>query len=369
MDEVDCVVIGAGVVGLATARVLAIAGYETVILERHASFGTETSSRNSEVVHAGIHYPKGSLKARLCVRGRDLLYRYCAEHDVPHRRCGKLIVATSEAQLPRLAATEDCARLNGVSDLQLLECDVARAMEPELECTAALWSPSTGIVDAHSYMLSLLGDAERYGAVIAYRSPVDALLPVGGATEVLTSGESPGDLRARWLINSAGLHAVAVARRIEGFPIEHIPNEYRAKGTYFALNGRAPFSRLIYPVPEPGGLGIHLTVDLAGQPRFGPDVEWVDAIDYEVDAARATRFYDAIRRYWPALPDDALTPAYAGIRPKIAGPGDPAADFRIDSPAVHGVPGIVNLFGIESPGLTAAAAIAEEVVARVRAGG
>ena len=369
MDSVDCVVVGAGVVGLATARALAIAGYETVIVERHDAFGTETSSRNSEVVHAGIHYPQGSHKARLCVRGRDLLYRYCSERSVPYRRCGKLIVATSESQLPELARIAESARGNGVSDLLFLEREVARSMEPGLECAGALWSPSTGIVDAHNYMLSLLGDAERFGAVIAYRSPVDALRSVRGGTDVLTGGESPGHLRARWLVNSGGLGAVALARRVEGFPIEHIPHEYRAKGSYFALNGRAPFSRLIYPVPEPGGLGIHLTLDLSGQPRFGPDVEWVDAIDYEVEPGRAAHFYDVIRRYWPALADGALTPAYAGIRPRISGPGEPPADFRIDGPAVHGVPGVVNLFGIESPGLTAAAAIAGEVVAMVRSGG
>jgi L-2-hydroxyglutarate oxidase LhgO len=369
VDSVDCVVVGAGVVGLATGRALAIAGYETVVIERHDSFGTETSSRNSEVVHAGIHYLQGSLKARLCVGGRDLLYRYCSERGVPYRRCGKFIVATSEAQLPELAGIAESARGNGVSDLQFLERDVARSMEPGLECSGALWSPSTGIVDVHSYMLSLLGDAERLGAVIAYRTPVSSLRPVRGGTDVVTGNESQGHLRARWLINSAGLDAVALARRIEGFPSEHIPHEYRAKGSYFALTGSAPFSRLIYPVPELGGLGIHLTLDLAGQARFGPDVEWVDAIDYEVDPARAAGFCDAIRRYWPALADDALTPAYAGIRPKISGPGEPTADFRIDGPAVHGVPGIVNLFGIESPGLTAAGAIAEEVVATVRAGG
>jgi L-2-hydroxyglutarate oxidase LhgO len=366
-ESVDCVVVGAGVVGLAAARALAIAGNEVVILEQHAAIGTETSSRNSEVIHAGLYYPRGSRKARLCVRGRALLYAYCERNGLPHRRCGKLVVATNDSQLPELARIDAAARENGVSDLQFLERRAARSMEPGLECVGALLSPSTGIIDSHAFMVSLLGEAERHGAVIVYRSRALVMRPVHGRVELSTGGEAPSLLRTRWVINSAGLGAVTLAKCIKGFPIEHIPREYRAKGSYFALAGRAPFSHLIYPAPEPGGLGVHLTLDLAGQARFGPDVEWVESMDYEVDPGRAQRFYEVIRRYWPDLADGALVPAYAGIRPKIVGPGEPASDFRIDGPATHAVPGIVNLFGIESPGLTASLAIAEEVVAIVGA--
>lgn len=364
-ETVDCVVVGAGVVGLAVARCLAQAGLETIVAERFDAFGTQTSSRHSEVIHAGIYYPAGSLKARLCLRGRELLYAYCHDHGVEHRRCGKLIVATQSAQLAELERIAAAARRNGVDDLRAIGRGEALALEPELACEAALLSPSTGIIDSHAYMLSLLGEAESAGAALAVLSPVTALRPAAGGIEVCIADEPEPLLRARWIVNCAGLEAPDLARRIEGFPAQHVPRAWYAKGCYFTLAGRAPFSRLVYPVPEPGGLGVHLTLDLGGQARFGPDVEWVDSPDYSVDPARAARFYAAIRAYWPRLRDGQLAAGYAGIRPKIAGPGEPAADFRIDGPAVHGVPGIVNLFGIESPGLTSSLAIAEHVAAIV----
>jgi L-2-hydroxyglutarate oxidase LhgO len=361
LDCLDCVVVGAGVIGLAVARALARAGLETVIVERHRSFGTETSSRNSEVIHAGIYYPPGSLKARLCVRGRELLYDYCAEHGVPHRRVGKLIVATHESQIGALQRLLAQARANGVDDLRLIDRAVLRAAEPAIAGVAVLESPSTGIVDAHALMLALLGDAEAHGAGIAYRTEIEAACVRPGHIELRLVGEDEPQIAARWLVNCAGLEAPALLGRIEGFPADWRPRARLAKGSYFSLQGRSPFSRLVYPLPEPGGLGIHMTLDLGGRARFGPDVEWVETPDYTVDPGRAARFYDAIRRYWPGLPAGALEPAYAGIRPKISGPGEPAADFRIDGPADHGVPGIVSLLGIESPGLTASLAIAEEV--------
>ncbi len=368
MERVDCVVIGAGVVGLAVARHLAITGREVVVLEKEETIGTETSSRNSEVIHAGIYYPTGSLKARLCVAGKQLLYVYCDEHAVPHARCGKLIVATTEAQLQTLSAIQRKAAENGVTDLELWPAERATALEPALHCAAALWSPSTGIVDSHSLMLAFQGDAEDAGAMIAFGSPVvggevredGVLLEVGG-TESMR-------LLARIVVNSAGLHAPALARRLRGLDPSTVPGAWLCKGSYYTLAGRSPFARLIYPVPHKDGLGVHVTVDLAGACRFGPDVEWVERLDYEVDPARAELFYAAVRAYWPDLPDGALLPGYAGIRPKIAGPREPAPDFRIDGPERHGVPGLVNLFGIESPGLTASLAIAEEVALRLRVG-
>ncbi|MEK6347662.1 MAG: NAD(P)/FAD-dependent oxidoreductase [Burkholderia sp.] len=370
-DTVECVVIGAGVVGLAVARACAERGWETVIVEAETAIGTGTSSRNSEVIHAGIYYPAGSLKARLCVEGRQLLYAYCEARQVPYRRCGKLIVATHDAQRDALAAVEAAARANGVTDLRRIEAAEARALEPALHCVAALESPSTGIVDSHALMLALLGDAERAGAAIAYRSPVigGEVLRDHGHTviELETGGDEPMRLRARRVINAAGLYAQAVAGALHGLPPASIPRARYAKGNYYALSGRAPFSRLIYPVPEPGGLGVHLTLDLANQARFGPDVEWIDTIDYRVDPGRAGRFYEAIRRYWPALPDAALQPAYSGIRPKLDAPDGGSADFMIQSARDHGVPGLVNLYGIESPGLTASLAIASEVLARLDA--
>jgi L-2-hydroxyglutarate oxidase LhgO len=361
LDTVDCIVIGAGVVGLAIARELARAGRETIIVERENAFGTSTSSRNSEVIHAGIYYSYGSRKARLCVRGRELLYDYCERYAVDHRRSGKLIVATAESQHAELDKLQQAAAANGVNDLRRLDRAQALALEPALNCTAALLSPSTGIIDTHAYMLSLLGQAEAAGAMLAYLTPIDRLVPAPDGLLLYAGGEAEPLLQARCVINSAGLDAPAIAARVEGLADAHRPRAWYAKGSYFTLAGRAPFSRLIYPVPEPGGLGVHLTVDLGGQARFGPDVEWVEQPDYQVDLRRAERFYDVIRRYWPALRDGSLAPGYAGVRPKISGPGEPAADFYIGGPETHGVPGLINLFGIESPGLTASLAIAEDV--------
>lgn len=364
MEQVDCVVIGAGVVGLAVARQLALQGREVIILETENAFGTMTSARNSEVIHAGIYYPAGSLKAAMCVRGKAMLYDYCASHHIEHQRCGKLIVATTEAQVPTLESIRAKAAANGVHDLQLLSQAEAQALEPNLQCRAALLSPSTGIVDSHGLMLALLGDAEKAGAMLAVQSPVagGAVTPEGIRLDVGSQDDAAGTtLLARTVINSAGLTAPALARSIAGMPAEHIPPQYYAKGSYFTLAGRAPFSRLIYPVPEAAGLGVHLTIDLGGQARFGPNVRWIDEVEYGVNPADADSFYDEVRNYWPELADGALQPGYAGIRPKISGPGEPAADFRIDGPAIHGVPGLVNLFGIESPGLTSSLALAQHV--------
>ncbi|MBX6740714.1 MAG: NAD(P)/FAD-dependent oxidoreductase [Acetobacteraceae bacterium] len=361
MDEVDCVVVGAGVVGLAVARALALAGREVLVLEKAEAIGTETSSRNSEVIHAGIYYPAGSLMARSCVAGRQMLYAYCRERGIPHRNCGKLIVATNEEEAGKLLSIQGRAAANGVPDLRLLTQAEALAMEPALSCTAALLSPSTGIIDSHAYMLSLQGDAENAGAVFAFHSPVLSGRVTDEGVEIEVGGAEPMRLRCRTLVNSAGLHAPHLARSIEGMPQDKVPNAYYAKGNYFTLTGRNPFSRLIYPVPVPGGLGTHLTIDLAGQARFGPDVEWVDHIAYEVDPRRGDSFYAAIRRYWPELKDGALAPGYSGIRPKTVPPGAPAQDFVIQGPREHGVPGLVHLFGIESPGLTASLALAEMV--------
>jgi len=359
MDSVECVVIGAGVVGLAVARALARAGREVIILEAEDAIGTHTSSRNSEVIHAGIYYPKDSLKARACVAGRALLYDYCASHGVPHRRCGKLIVATSDTQVDALQSIRRKACENGVPDVVEIPAAEAMRMEPALRCVAALYSPSTGIIDSHALMLAYLGDAEAAGAMLALKSP---LASVGLAEGGFALQVGSTTIHAKILVNSAGLRAPSVARLIEGFPAARIPPEFYAKGNYYSLAGRPPFARLVYPVPEPGGLGVHVTLDLAGQARFGPDVEWVERIDYGVDPRRAEGFYAAIRRYWPGLPDGALAPGYAGLRPKISGPGEPAADFVIQGPAEHGVAGMVNLFGIESPGLTASLALADDVV-------
>ena len=361
MDSVDCVVVGAGVIGLAVARALAVAGREVLVLEAAESIGTETSSRNSEVIHAGIYYPPGSLMARFCVAGRRALYDFCRDRGVPHRNCGKLIVATSAEEDGKLAGIKARAEANGVEGMRVLSAAEARALEPNLSCTSALLSPATGIVDSHAYMLALQGEAEAGGAMVVFLSPMVAARAGRGGIEVEVGGAEPVTLRCRLLVNAAGLHAPALARRIAGMPAERVPTGYYAKGNYFTLAARAPFSRLIYPVPVPGGLGVHLTIDLGGQARFGPDVEWIDTLDYTVDPRRADGFYAAVRRYWPALPDGALQPGYAGIRPKITAPGAPAADFVVQGPQTHGVPGLVNLFGIESPGLTASLALAAHV--------
>lgn len=360
MEQVECVVVGAGVVGLAVARRLALAGHEVLVLESEGAVGTVTSSRNSEVIHAGIYYPHGSLMARFCVLGRKMLYAYCAEHSVPHTNCGKLIVATSGAETERLAAIRAHAALNGV-ELRMIDAAEARALEPAVHCTAALLSPATGIIDSHSYMLALRGDAEGAGASIAFRAPLEAAAVTGDGFVLDVGGNDALSLGCRILVNAAGLNAPDIARRIDGMPRDRIPTPYFAKGNYFSLTGRAPFSRLIYPVPVPGGLGVHLTLDMAGQARFGPDVEWIDTIDYAVDPGRAEKFYPAIRRYWPGLPDGALQPSYSGIRPKIVPPAIANQDFVVQGPRDHGISGLVNLFGIESPGLTSSLAIADYV--------
>ena len=365
MDEIDTVVVGAGVVGLACARALALAGHEVIVVEAENAFGTATSARNSEVIHAGLYYPPGSWRARLCVRGKAMLYDYCASRGVAHRRCGKLVVACSDEELPRLDAVRRLAAANGVTDLQRLSPAEAQALEPALGCRGALLSPSTGIVDSHGLMLALLGDAQAAGAMLALQSPVRGGRVTEGGLVLDVGGDSPMRLKARRVVNAAGLHACALASRLEGLPERHVPVPRFAQGAYFTLAGAAPFSRLVYPVPgQSSHLGVHLTLDLGGQARFGPSFRWVDEIDYRVDPADGAGFAAEIQRYWPGLADrpaDALQPGYAGVRPKISGPGEPAADFRLDGPALHGVPGLVNLFGIESPGLTAALAIAEEV--------
>lgn len=369
MDQVDAIVIGAGVVGLAVARALARSGHETIVTESQTAIGQGVSSRNSEVIHAGLYYPPGSLKARLCVRGKELLYELCATHGVGHRNCGKLVVANSDAEAGALRALQDRAGANGVP-VQWLDASQARALEPELRCTAALLSPSTGIVDSHGLMLALQGDLESAGGFVALGSAVDsAVLGNAGQPHVLQMADG-SQIAARIVVNSASLHACALARRFDGLQPKFVPREFFAKGNYYSLTGKAPFTHLIYPAPADAWLGVHLTLDLGGQAKFGPDLEWLDAerpqdIDYAVDPKRADGFYAEVRRYWPGLPDGALAPSYSGVRPKIHGRGQAAPDFRIDGPALHGVAGLVNLFGVESPGLTSALAIAEHVAGLV----
>ena len=370
MDRVDAVVVGAGAVGLAVARALALHGQETLVLEAESGIGNGISSRNSEVIHAGIYDVPGSWKAGLCVAGRRLLYPYCDAHGVGHRRCGKLVVAATPAQVELLRSIERRAVANGVEGLRWLGSAEARELEPALQGAAALLSTATGIIDSHALMLAYLGDLERAGGGLVLRSPLAGAMVRSDGFVLRVGGEAPLEIEAGLLVNAAGLHAQTVAGRIAGLARTHIPKPWFAKGNYYALSGRSPFARLIYPVPEPGGLGVHLTLDLAGQARFGPDVEWLaadspEAIDYAVDPARSAAFYAAIRRYWPALPDGSLAPAYSGVRPKLQGPGEPARDFMLQGPEAHGVAGLVNLFGIESPGLTASLAIASEVVRRL----
>lgn len=363
MDTVDVAVIGAGIIGIAIARALARDGREVVLIEAERSAGTGASSRNSEVIHAGLYYPPASLKARLCVEGRLRLYEYCARCGIGHRRCGKLLVASQASELAELAGIAANARSCGV-EVHELDPQAAARLEPRLRCAAALLSPHSGILDTHAYLLALLAEAEQYGVLCAYSSRVWRMHLQERGVAIAVNGEKPS-LLASLVVNAAGLSAPALARASEGFAGEHIPPSHLAKGSYFALTGAAPFSRLVYPVPRAGGLGIHFTLDLAGRARFGPDVEWIEACDYTVEPSRGEPFYAAIRRYWPQLPDGALRPAYAGIRAKICGPGEPAADFRIDGPNVHGAP-MVQLFGIESPGLTASLAIGEHVAQLAR---
>jgi L-2-hydroxyglutarate oxidase LhgO len=359
--DFDVSIVGAGIVGLACARAFARSGYSTLVLERHPSFGIETSSRNSEVIHAGIYYPKNSLKAKLCVEGKQLLYEFCQANHVSHQNIGKLIIATSENQLSTLLDIQRKAMDNGVNDLQLLSKTEIATIEPAISCVAGLLSPSTGIIDSHGLMFALLSDAEHHGAMVSFRSNVRHIEVKGSAFCITVGDIDSTSITSRYLIVASGLDAATVAARIKGFDKSLIPPTFFAKGNYFALSGKAPFSRLVYPVPEPGGLGIHFTLDLAGQARFGPDVEWVNEIDYNVDNSRSDGFYNEIRKYWPNIAQGALSPAYAGIRPKLAPSGGSDSDFIIQSAATHGMGNLVNLFGIESPGLTASLAIANTV--------
>lgn len=362
MEDIEAIVVGAGVVGLACARALTRAGRDVIIIERHESIGQENSSRNSEVIHSGIYYPQGSLKAKLCVEGRELLTDFCKDYYVHHKLCGKLIVATTKEQESKLEQINDLAKNNGVTNLRYLSASQAKNVEPFLTCNSALLSPSSGILSSHDYMLALLGDAENYGARLALKTDFRAA-EIKNSHIIVSVGSNPTTkIRTQILINSGGLSATRIAKNIMGFAQHNIPKTYFAKGNYFSLSSKAPFSHLIYPIPEPGGLGVHLTLDLGGQARFGPDVEWVDEINFDVIPKRSEDFYAVIRTYWPELKDDTLKPAYSGIRPKITSPGEPDADFIIQDMNIHGIPGLINLFGIESPGLTSSLAIAKAVM-------
>ncbi|MEM1163260.1 MAG: NAD(P)/FAD-dependent oxidoreductase [Pseudomonadota bacterium] len=362
-EQVETIVIGAGVVGLATARALAKSGREVLVLEREQHFGMITSSRNSEVIHAGIYYAKNSLKAEMCVKGRKALYAFCDDHGVAYNNCGKLIVACSPDEVEKFSGIARRAWDNGVDDLREISAAEAKAMEPSLACEGALLSPSTGIVDSHNFMLAMLGEAEAHAAMLVLNTDVESIAVAEGGFLLRTGGDEPMELLAREVVNSAGLDAPGLAGQMEGLPDNAKPQQWTAKGNYFSLDAAAPFSRLIYPAPVTGGLGVHITIDLQGRARFGPDVEWVDGVDdYSVDPSRSESFYAAIRRYWPALPDDSLSPDYSGIRPKLTNAQDKhAADFRIDGAAAHGLPGYVGLYGIESPGLTSSLAIGDRV--------
>jgi len=365
MEKLDCVVIGGGVIGLAAARAFSRDGREVFILEKSEGIGNEASSRNSEVIHAGLYYPTGSLKARLCVSGRDLLYQYCEDRTINYNRIGKLVVASDVDGVPRLRGIEKQASLNGVDDLHWLNRQSAAELEPELDCEAALFSPSTGIIDSHGLMEALLEDAEQMGAIIALGSPVEGGSVGADGILLEIGGPEPFSAMCRTVVNCAGIHASRTAASLKGFPADRVPVIHMCKGNYFSVSVQAPFSHLIYPLPNNTGLGIHLTFDLAGQARIGPDTQWVEEIDYTVDQTRADDFYAAARLYWPDLPDGFLQPGYSGIRAKISGPGEEASDFLLQGPADHGVPGLINLFGIDSPGLTSCMAIADEVVKKV----
>jgi len=354
-------VIGAGVVGLSVARAAARAGHDVVVAEKTSGIGNGISSRNSEVVHAGLYYPPGSLRARHCVHGRHMLYEFCSSHGVPHRKCGKLVVAANEAELERVTAIAAQGRANGAEGLEVIDGKAARALEPQLQCFSALRSPETGILDAHAYMLALRGDLEDAGGAIAFKTPVAGATRRDGQWAVRFGGNDAGTFAFDALVNCAGLNAQSAALGIEDYPATRVPRQVLAKGNYFTFTGNPAFTRLIYPTPMPGGLGVHVTLDLAGRMRFGPDVEWIEHENYEVNPKRADIFYERIRTYWPGLPDHSLAPDYAGIRPKLTGKGEPAADFMIDAPPQHGLPGLVQLFGIESPGLTSSLSLAEEV--------
>jgi L-2-hydroxyglutarate oxidase LhgO len=362
--DFDAAVVGAGAVGLACGYVLALAGKSVVVLEKERLIGQGTSSRNSEVIHAGLYYPTGSLKAELCVLGRRLLYPFLEAHGVGFDKCGKIVVATSESEVEHVEAVARQAEINGVEGLKMLTAGEVRALEPEVRAVMGLWSPETGIFDSHGYMLALEGEIEAHGGAVATASPFEGAEPLaGGGFRVRTGGDDPAELTVRQLIISAGLGAQAAAVRVAGYPAEQIPRLHYGKGVYFALHGKAPFHHLVYPPPRPGALGIHYKRDMGGRAHFGPDLQFVDALDYDVDPARAPAFYDYVRHFWPGLPDGALSPDYAGIRPKLHGPGEPQPDFRIDGPERHGVPGLIALYGIESPGLTASLGIGERVAA------
>ncbi len=361
METLDCAVIGAGVVGLAIARRLARDGRDVVILESEDAFGTHTSARNSEVIHAGIYYASGSMKARLCVPGRKALYQYCAEHDVKHQRIGKVIVACDDTEIAGLKKYKAQAEANGVDDLRMLDLAELKAMEPNVRCVAGFLTPSTGIIDSHGLMLSYLGEAEDRGAMLALSSPV-----LGGKVEsdgivLEVGGTEPMTVKCRTVIISAGLKAPDVARSIAGIPAATIPPTFYAIGHYYTLSTKSPFNRLIYPVARPDWLGVHVTIDLGGRVKFGPDFEWIDRVDYQFDETREASFYKAIRHYFPGLQDGTLQPGYTGIRPRITGPGEPVQDFTFHNHSVHGVQGLVALYGIESPGLTSSLAIADHV--------
>jgi L-2-hydroxyglutarate oxidase LhgO len=363
-EPIDVIVIGAGVVGLGAARRFALAGQSVMVLEKATSFGMETSARNSEVIHAGIYYQPGTLKARLCVEGRAALYAFCRNRGVPHRSCGKLIVAAGPAQIAELARIKVNAETCGVTNLVWLDKAEVGALEPDIRCDRALFSPSTGIIDSHAYMLALLGEAEVHGASLVCNTEVTGLKRERPGWLVSIAGEQAPVVCARTVINCAGLHAGQIANMVDELPSTHRPRLRYARGCYFTYGAKTRFRHLIYPVPEPGGLGTHLTLDMAGQARFGPDVEWVDVIDYAVAANRRDKFGKAVQQFWPEVDPTQLQPAYAGIRPKLSGPGEPPADFRIDGPTDHGVPGLFNLFGIESPGLTSSLALADHVFAK-----